>query len=155
MNLLETGRVRGHLLVEKFDAEGNLFDTVEVDNIFLTTGINEIWKLVTGQSANTFTNAQAQIGIGDSSTAATAGQTDLQAATNKTYKAMNGSYPSVPAAGAVQFQSTFASADANYAWQEFVVKHGTSAICIDRGVASMGTKASGTSWTATVTLTIA
>ena len=28
-------------------------------------------------------------------------------------------------------------------------------ICIDRGVAAMGTKASGTSWTDTVTLSIA
>jgi len=68
---------------------------------------------------------------------------------------MNGSYPSVPSAGAIQFQATFASADANYAWQEFVVKHGTSAICLDRGVASLGTKVAGTSWTVTVTLTIA
>lgn len=155
MELKDTLRVRGHLLVEKFDAEGKLYDVAEAENIFLTAGINEIWKLVTGQSANTFTNALAQIGIGDSSTAAAAGQTDLQAATNKTYKAMNGSFPTVPSAGAVQFQATFASADANYAWQEFVVKQGTSSICIDRGVAAMGTKASGTSWTATVTLTIA
>jgi hypothetical protein len=155
MELKDTLRVRGHLRVEKFDAEGKLYDVAEAENIFLTAGINEIWKLVTGQSANTFTNAQAQIGIGDSSTAAAAGQTDLLAATNKTYKAMNGSFPTVPSAGAVQFQATFASADANYAWQEFVVKQGTSSICIDRGVAAMGTKASGTSWTATVTLTIA
>lgn len=150
-----TIRLIGHALVEKFDAEGNLYETAEAHNLFLTAGINELWKLVTGQSANTFTNAQAQIGIGDSSTAATAGQTDLQAATNKTYKAMNGSFPSVPASGAVQFQATFASGDANYAWQEFVVKQGTSAICLDRGVASLGTKVAGTSWTITVTLTIA
>ena len=155
MKLQETLRVRGHLRVDKFDAHGKFIGFEEAENIFLTAGINEIWKLVTGQSANTFTNAQAQIGIGDSATAAAAGQTDLQAATNKTYKAMNGSYPTVPASGSVQFQSTFASADANYAWQEFVVKQGTSSICIDRGVASMGTKASGTSWTVTVTLSIA
>jgi hypothetical protein len=147
--------VRGHLRIEKFDAQGALYEVTEAENIFLTAGINELWKLVTGQSANTFTNAQAQIGIGDSSTAAAAGQTDLQAATNKTYKGMNGSFPTVPAAGAVQFQATFASADANYVWNEFVVKHGTSAICLDRGVAGMGTKVAGTSWTVTVTLSIA
>lgn len=155
MNLHDTLRVRGHLRIDKYDADGRLYDVTEAENIFLTTGINEIWKLVTGQSANTFTNAQAQIGIGDSATAAAAGQTDLQAATNKTYKAMAASYPTVPSAGAVQFQSVFASADANYTWNEFVVRQGTSTICIDRGVSTMGTKASGTTWTVTVTLSIA
>lgn len=155
MNLTDVMRVRGQIHIDKYDAAKNLIGTHDADNIFLTTGINEIWKLVTGQSANTFTNAQAQIGIGDSATAASAGQTDLQAATNKTYKAMAATYPTVPSAGAVQFQSLFASADANYAWNEFVVKQGTSSICIDRGVSSMGTKASGTSWTVTVTLSIA
>ena len=155
MNLHDTLRVRGHLRIDKYDADGRLYDVTEAENIFLTTGINEIWKLVTGQSANTYTNAQAQIGIGDSATAAAAGQTDLQAATNKTYKAMAASYPSVPSAGAVQFQAVFASADANYVWNEFVVRQLTSLVCIDRGVSSMGTKASGTTWTVTVTLSIA
>jgi hypothetical protein len=125
------------------------------ENIFLTAGINELWKLVTGQSANTFTNAQAQIGIGDSSTAATAGQTDLQAATNKTYKAMNGSFPSVPAAGAVQFQATFASPTRTTPGRSSSSSRAPAAICLDRGVASLGTKVAGTSWTVTVTLTIA
>jgi hypothetical protein len=155
MQLHDTLRVRGHIRIDKYDADGQLYDVTEAENIFLTAGINEIWKLVTGQSANTFTNAQAQIGIGDSATAAAAGQADLQAAANKTYKAMQASYPSVPSAGAVQFQSVFGSADANYVWNEFVVKQGTSGICIDRGVSSMGTKAAGTSWTVTVTLSIA
>ncbi len=66
MQLHDTLHVRGHIRIDKYDADGQLYDVTEADNIFLTTGINEIWKLVTGQSANTFTNAQAQIGIGDS-----------------------------------------------------------------------------------------
>lgn len=143
----------GHARIDKYDDAGNFIETTEAHNIFLTAGINELWKLFTGQSANTFTNAQAQIGIGDSSTAATAGQTDLQAATNKTYVAMNGSFPTVPSAGAVQFQASFTSGQANYVWNEFVLKHGTSGICFDRGVASLGTKTTGT-WTITLTLTI-
>ena len=154
MQLKETLNVRGHIRIEK-ERDGQIYEVTEAENIFLTTGINEIWKLVTGQSASTFTNAQATIGIGDSATAATAGQTDLQAATNKTYKAMGASYPTVPSAGAVQFQSVFATTDANYAWNEFVVRQATSVICIDRGVSAMGTKASGTTWTVTVTLSIA
>lgn len=147
--------LRGHLLVEKFDERGRFAGFTEAHNLFLTAGVNEMWKLITGQSSNTFSNAQAQIGIGDSSTAASAGQTDLQAATNKTYVAMDASFPSVPSAGAVQFKSTFGTSSANYAWAEFVVKHGTSGICLDRGVSAMGTKASGTTWVSTLTLTIA
>ena len=147
--------VKGHIRVDKYDGNGVWYDTTEADNIFLTVGTNEIWKLVTGQSANTFTNAQATIGIGDSATAATAAQTDLQAATNKLYKGMAASFPTVPASGSIQFQAVFASADANYVWAEFVVRQATSVICIDRGVSAMGTKASGTTWTATVTLTLA
>lgn len=155
MTLNDKASVRGHLRIEKFDSNGDLYEVAEADNIFLTSGINEIWKLATGQSANTFTNATATIGIGDSSVATAATQTDLQAATNKTYKAMNSTYPTVPSAGSIQFQAAFVSADANYAWNEFVVRHGTSLICFDRGIATMGTKASGTTWTATVTLSIA
>ena len=150
----ETTKMRGHLRIGKYDEHGNLYGTVEDENIFLTVGTTEILKLMTGQSANTFTNAQAEIGVGDSTTAAAAAQTDLQAPTNKTYKAMNAGYPSVPSAGSVQFQATFASADANYAWNEFVVKQLTSAICLDRAVGTWGTKASGTSWNATLTLSM-
>ena len=147
-------KVRGHIRVEKFDAAGQFESVVEAENIFLTAGINELWKLVVGSSANTFTNAQALIGIGDSAAASTAGMTDLQAATNKTYKAMDATFPTAPAAGAVQFKSTFGTADANYAWNEFVVKQLTSTICLDRGTGTFGTKAAGTTWVTTVTLTI-
>ena len=147
-------KIRGHIRIEKFDAAGKFVGEVEAENIFLTAGINELWKLVIGSSANTFTNAQAQIGIGDSATASTAGMTDLQAAVNKTYKAMDATFPTAPSAGAVQFKSTFASADANYVWSEFVVRQATSVICLDRGTGVFGTKASGTTWVATVTLTI-
>lgn len=153
-SMQDTGRVKGHIRVDKFDAAGQFTGFAEADNIFLTSGINELWKLATGQSANTFTNATAQVGIGDSSTAAAAGQTDLQAATNKTYKGMDASFPGVPSAGAIQFKATFGTADANYTWAEFVVRQATSLICIDRGVSAMGTKAAGTTWVATVTLTI-
>lgn len=154
MNLLETGKVRGHLRIDKYDAMGVLYEVTEAENIFLTFGINEIWKLATGQSTATFTNATAQIGIGDSAVAAVAGQTDLQAATNKAYRPMSANFPNMPSAGAVQFQSVFGSADANFTWNEFVVRNATSLICIDRGVQPLGTKASGTVWTATVTLSI-
>jgi hypothetical protein len=145
---------RGHLLVKKFDAQGRFAGFERVDNLFLTAGINELWKLFSGQSANVFNNANALIGIGDSNAAAAAGQTDLLAGANKTYKAMDATYPTVPAAAAIQYRSTFGGADANYAWNEFVLKHGGSAICLDRGVQALGTKVNGATWIATLTLSL-
>lgn len=154
MNLNDTIACRGHILVEKFDSDGNLIGTAEGHNLFLTVGTTELWKLIIGSSANVFSNAQATIGIGDSATAASAGQTDLQAATNKLYKAMDATFPTAPVSGAVAFKSTFASADANYVWNEFTVKQGTSATCINRGVQNLGTKVAGTTWVVTVTLSL-
>jgi hypothetical protein len=125
------------------------------ENLFLNVGINRMWELVTGASSATFTNAEAQIGIGDSNTAAAAGQTDLQAATNKVYKAMDATFPTAGSSQAAVFKSTFGTTDANYAWQEFVIKRSTGGVCLDRGVSSMGTKTSAGTWVPTVTLTIA
>lgn len=124
------------------------------ENLFLNVGINRIWDLVTGNSAATFTNAEAQIGIGDSSTAAAAGQTDLQAATNKTYKAMDASFPTSGTSQQAAFKSTFTTTDANYAWNEFVVRRSTGTLCLDRGVFSGGTKTSAGTWVPTVTLSM-
>lgn len=123
-------------------------------NLFLNVGINRIWDLVTGASSATYTNAEAQIGIGDSSTAASAGQTDLQAATNKTWKAMDATYPQSGSSQQCVFRSTFATGDANYAWQEFAVRRSTGTLLINRGVSSMGTKTSAGTWVATVTLSL-
>lgn len=124
-------------------------------NLFLNVGINRIWDLVTGNSSATFTNAEAQVGIGDSATAAAAGQTDLQAATNKTWVAMDATYPTSGSSQQAVFRSTFGSGVANYVWNEFAVRRATGTLLLDRGVSSMGTKTAGGVWTATVTLSIA
>lgn len=146
------------LRISPHDAHGGLWvpdGEAEGTNLMLNSGINEIWRLVCGASSSTFTNAQAQIGIGDSTTAAAAGQTDLQAATNKLYKAMDATFPTSGSSQQAVFRSTFGTTEANYAWQEFVVRHGTTLICLDRGVTSMGTKTSAGTWTPTVTITFA
>jgi hypothetical protein len=138
---------------EKF---GNAFQPYEVrrgqDNCLLNTGIDEIWDLVCGDSANHFNNAGAQIGVGDSTTTATAAQTDLQAASNKTYKAMDSGYPA-STAQKITFKATFADGDANYAWNEWVVKQNTSGKCLNRKVDSLGTKTGGT-WILQVEITL-
>jgi hypothetical protein len=53
----------------------------------------------------------------------------------------------------ITLKTSFASGEANYAWNEWVVKQATSAICLNRKVNSLGTKASGT-WTLEVSITL-
>jgi hypothetical protein len=122
-------------------------------NCLLNSGIDELWDIVCGDSANHFNNAGAQIGVGDSNTAASAAQTDLQAAANKTYKGMDGGYPTSTSQKA-NFKASFGASDANYAWNEWVVKQATSSKCLNRKVESLGTKTGGT-WTLQVDITLA
>jgi hypothetical protein len=121
-------------------------------NCLLNVGIDEMWDLIVGDSANHFNNASAQIGVGDSSTAANATQTDLQAATNKTYKGMETGYPTSTSQKAT-FKASFGTSEANYAWNEWVVKQSTSGKCLNRKVESLGTKSTGT-WTLEVSITL-
>jgi hypothetical protein len=121
-------------------------------NCLLNTGIDEMWDLIVGDSANHFTNATARIGVGDSSTAAAASQTDLQAATNKTYKGMESGYPTSTSQKAT-FKASFGASDANYVWNEWVVKQSASSVCLNRKVESLGTKSGGT-WTLEVNITL-
>jgi hypothetical protein len=133
-----------------------LFQPYEViegeGNCLLNSGIDEMWDLVTGASSDFFNNANAQIGVGDSGTAADPSQTDLQAASNKTYKGMESGYPT-SATQKATFKSSFGASDANYAWNEWVVKQSTSAVCLNRKVESLGTKSGGT-WTLEVDITL-
>lgn len=124
------------------------------ENLLLNEGITRLLNLLVGAGGTAFNNANARLGVGDSTTAAAATQTDLQAATNKTYKAMDATFPQV-SGQTVTFKSTFTGTDANYAWQEFVIDNGSGAAeTLNRKVQSLGTKSSGTTWVLTVTVTI-
>lgn len=120
----------------------------------LTTGRTEALALITGSSSNHFNAANALIGIGDSSTAVSAGQTDLVAATNKTYKGMESGWPTTPASGAVDFKAIFLTSEANYAWNELVVKNSTSGICLLRDITGWSTKTSSEVWYMTLTVAV-
>jgi len=125
------------------------------DNCLLNSGIDEMWDLVTGVvsgASHIFDNTHAQIGVGENNTAAAAIQTDLQGS-SKTYKGMESGFPT-STAQKVTLKSSFGSAEANNVWAEWVVKQSTSAKCINRKVSSMGTKASGSTWTLEVTITL-
>jgi hypothetical protein len=124
-------------------------------NLGLNEGIAELWDLACGLGSPTqYSNANAQTGVGDSSTAEAATQTDLQAATNKTYKGMDTGYPS-RSNQTVSFRSTYGSADANYAWAEFIVRNGATALKdLIRKVSAQGTKTSGQTWELTIQITM-
>ena len=125
-----------------------------IGNLLLNTGIQRMEDVLLGVvTANLYTNGNARLGVGDSTTAEAASQTDLQASTNKTYKAMNATFPS-RAAQTVTWTSDFLTSDANYAWQEFIIDNGsTNRACLNRKVSSLGTKATGT-WTLTATTSL-
>lgn len=126
------------------------YQVVEIgENCALNTGINEIWNLITGGvsgAGHIYDHDHAQIGVGDSSTPADPTDTDLKAAENKTYKGMQTDYPTYGTGQKATFKASFGPSDANYPWNEWVVKQSTSGICLNRKVAALGTKATGT-WT--------
>lgn len=128
------------------------------DNLLLNDGITAMLTLLTGGATYPAYNAaNSYIWVGDSATAAAASQTAMQAVTNKLAKAMDSTYPTV-SAQTVTWKSSYTSAEANYAWNETGVSNGSTLSStvrmLNRKVTSFGTKASGSTWTMTVTITI-
>lgn len=109
---------------------------------------------IVGTAVTAYTNANSYIGVGDSTTAFSAAQTDLQASTNKLRKVMDATYPS-RATNVLTFRSTFATTDANWAWQEWGIFNAAAAgTMLSRKVESLGTKTNTQTWQFTTTLTI-
>lgn len=123
-------------------------------NLLLNEGINAMWTLICGGSETAFNNANARIGVGNSNTAADPVQTALLGGSTA-FKAMDGAYPTYGTSQKATFRSTFGSSDGNFAWEEITVDNGSSANKnMNRKVQSMGTKASGTTWVATLEITL-
>ena len=100
-----------------------------------------------------FNNANAYIGVGDSTTAFSTAHTDLQASSNKLRVGMDATYPTI-ASNVVTFRATFGTSQANYAWQEWgVFNASSSGTMLNRKVESLGTKPSNQSWQFSVALT--
>lgn len=122
-------------------------------NMLLSEGINEMLDLLIGAAATAYSNANAELGVGNSSAATATSQTDLQGGSTK-WKGMEATYPQV-SGRTVTFKSEFGSTEANFLWHEFSVRNGSSADKnLNRRVTNKGTKASGETWTLTLTITI-
>lgn len=147
--------------IDSGEADGAHLETVEADgNLLVIGGVSLLWQLAIGNRAvgalEYLNNANARILVGTSSTAEADTNTAL---TGSVAKAMDATYPqhtdSTGTAGSktITWRSTFASADANQAWNEWGIDNGTR--LLNRKVAANGTKASGQTWQFTVTVTIA
>ena len=109
-------------------------------------------KLI-GAAGTVFDATNAHLGVGDSSTAFAASQTDLQAASNKARELVD-SAPS-RSSDTLTFVATFEAADANFAWNEVGAFNASSAgTMLSRVVSALGTKASPAVWSLTYTLQV-
>jgi hypothetical protein len=160
-NYGEFGIRSGVFKIEGFrrDEKSGLFSipdfVQEFKNAYVNTGGALVGDLIIGAGGTAFNNANAYLGVGDSSTAVAASQTDLVAATNKLRKAMDATFPS-RASQVVTFKSTFATGDANWTWNEVAIFNAAAAgVMLCRAlVASPFTKTSALAVTLTYTLTI-
>ena len=150
--------------LEKYhDDLNHPYEVIEGEGNLLTYGgASILWQALIGAAPTYFSNANAHIGVGDSSTGAAATQTDLQAATNKLRKAMDATYPThTDGTGAssnaeIVFKSTFGSTEANFAWNEWAIFNASSSgRMLNRKAESFGTKSAGSTWTLTITLSLA
>lgn len=117
-------------------------------------GRNHLAAAAIGEAVTAFNNANAHIGVGDSTAVFAATQTDLQAATNKLRKAMDATFPT-RSVNVLTFRSTFATTDANFAWAEWgTFNAATGQTMLNRKVEALGTKTSAQSWQITATLTL-
>ena len=120
----------------------------------VNAGRDFIAQAIVNDASPTFYNAtNARLGVGDSATAYAAAQVDLQAASNKFRKLVTGAPGR--AANVLTFVATFATGEANFAWNEIGVFNTATAAqgMLCRVVQSLGTKASG-DWTLTHTVSI-
>lgn len=111
---------------------------------------------IVGNAVTPFNNANSSIGVGDSATVFAVTQADLVATTNKLRKAMDATYPTI-ATNVLTFRSTFGTADANFAWNEWGVFNTTAATggtMLNRKVEALGTKPNTQTWQFTVTITV-
>lgn len=144
------------------------YETILTDNMLMYGGSSAIWECLSGNGTATaaqaltfFNAANAAIGVGDSTTAAAATQTNLQG-TNRLRKGMNAGFPAhtdgvVVGAKTIQYQATFGTSEANWAWQEVATFNSAvdaTGRMLNRKVESLGTKTSASSWQVTVSIAL-
>lgn len=121
--------------------------------MLLTSAAVPLAKAMMGDTYTPLNNASGRVGIGDSTTAASKAQTDLQAATNKIYVPMDDGYPARDGAE-MTYQVTVTEAFGNFVWNEFLLCDGTPGTAWARFVQELNggvAKVEGQVWTLQVT----
>ena len=140
---------------EALEAEGKPFEVLKFKgNCLLNEGIGELEDIIAGLGTPTkWDNSNAYLGVGDSSTAAVATQTELLGS-NKTYDGMDSGYPQ-RSTQELSWKSTFGDAEGNHGWKEFTVSNTNSDTGknLNRKVDDKGVKSGGT-WVLTLKITI-
>ena len=153
--LSDNDRINGNLPETIVDGVGRVLPGKSEfeGNVLLNEGITALLNLLIGAAETAYNNANAYLGVGESTTAASASQTGLQGATT-TFKAMESGYPSI-SGQTVTFRSVFGSTDANNSWQEFTIVNAPTDAGdnLNRKVDNQGTKAAGQSWTLDLEIT--
>ena len=146
-----------HWRIERFYVGSNIpYNVSEFEyNCALHVGINLLFSILVGDDSNYYDNANAEIGIGDDNTAATATQTGLQAAVNTDYKGMMTGYPVAGELQRIDFRSTFEDGEAEFDWNEFIVRNKTGGTCLNRKVSAQGEKRAGQVWIIRLRITLA
>jgi hypothetical protein len=129
-----------HSLASREDGLVHPYEIVTGEgNVLITTGVNTMLNALIGTAITAYSNANCRLGVGDSATAPTAADTDLNATNVMT------------------IQATFATGAANYSWLEWGTFNTASAGSgmLNHANPNLGTKTSAAAWALKVTITVA
>ena len=120
--------LNGHLRIKAWEKQADGTEKLVKDdlikNLIVDVGKDALLKLIANMTGGGYVTT---IGVGDSTTAAAVGQTDLQASSNKTFK-------TIQAADKVYTRPTlflsvdFGYSEANYTWNEIGLKDNNSVL---------------------------
>ena len=132
--------------------DGNPNEVLEVEgNLLVNVGIVVMLNLLARNTGTAFTTgANAHVAAGSNVAAADAGDTDLG-----TILGVREVATAVVSAQTVTFQATFAAGQATGAWEEVGAFNALAGVTmLNHLVSALGTKAAGSAWVLTLTITI-
>jgi hypothetical protein len=126
-------------------------------NTLVNGGTAIMLDLLIAAAVTGFANANAGLGVGDSSAAFVLTQTNLQGAVNVTNRVRKATTSVTRATNVGTFVTTFLTTDANFVWNEWAIFNNAtdgSGTMLNRAVTNLGTKTSASAWQLTATLTL-
>ncbi len=111
------GRVHIKAWEKQSDGTEKVVKDVTFNNLMVTAGKDAILQYIGYKNILTLGYAKS-IGVGDSTTAAAVGQTDLQASSNKVWKAIDDATGRVFISPTLYLSVDFGYSEANFTWNE-------------------------------------